>query len=69
MDYCEDKCQHLLQDLAYSRCTILGSQDFQDPFITINTITPPVFTFLPQTGSIHVNIVHKVHLILEQQRG
>lgn len=41
----EDKCQPLLQGLERCRCTIIGSHGFQFLFITLNTITPPVFPF------------------------
>lgn len=51
---------HLLKGLAHSRCTIIGSHDFQYLFITINAITPPVLTFLPLAGNFHLNIIHKV---------
>lgn len=50
----------LLQGLARCRGPVIGSWDFQYLFITVNTITPPGFTFLPQTGTIHVNSIHKV---------
>lgn len=36
-----------LAGLAHSRCTVIGNQDFQYLFITIDTVTSPICTFLP----------------------